>query len=677
MQQRRRITKIAQQLTAWTLTGITLSMLACVGAQAATPTNTTLTINASGNISGGTTVALAGTASLTNSNIGTGTFTANVDLTTLTAAPSTPTPFTITITSGTTGTLTGTITLANFIGTSGSGSVAVTGGTGNLSGSTGSFPNVSGTLAIGASVSLAASGAGTITIGGGGGTGATPPSISQVLNNYGLVPPGFSNSGIAQGALFIIKGTGLADPNAQALPLQDSTKGLPTTLNGASVKVTVGSTITVPVFYYAIGVQLALVLPSNTPVGTGTVTVTYNNLSGQAPITVVATAMGFDAYYGTGSGLGVATNNATGALYTYTNSIPPGGVAVLWGSGLGPDPARDNTYVGAGFNINNLAHVFVGGLDAQILYQGASGYPGVNQVDVIIPQAVTPGCNVSLVGVTASGVPTNFTTLPIGNGVCSDPAFGITGTQLNNGGSQANVKTGFAGLIHAVQPSGTGTGTTTIDEGFASFGKVSGASYGSSSGSVSIGGCVVSQVVGTGTTGTTTPLDAGNLSVAGPLGNLALSSFTKGTYGGVATGTFIPSTGGTFTFTGTGGADVGSFTAALSFPNPLMTWTNTASNATVTRSSGATVTWSGGGSGTVVSISGSSAAGSNTGSFTCIAPVAAGQFTVPSYILGAMPAGTGNMTVQNQSAYVPFTASGLDYGFMSGWASQQINVVYN
>jgi hypothetical protein len=131
-------------------------------------------------------------------------------------------------------------------------------------------------------------------------TGGGGPTITQVLNNYGLVPTGFSNSGIAQGSLFNIKGSGLADPNAQAM-LQDSSKGLPTTLNGAGVKIVdaSGATIT-PVFYYAIAGQLALVLPSNTAVGAAQVTVTYSNqTSSPSTIQVVASAMGFDAYYGT------------------------------------------------------------------------------------------------------------------------------------------------------------------------------------------------------------------------------------------------------------------------------------------------------------------------------------------------------------------------------------------
>jgi hypothetical protein len=93
------------------------------------------------------------------------------------------------------------------------------------------------------------------------------PTITQILNNYGLVPAGFTNSGISPGSLFIIKGAGLADPNAPAVLQSSASPGLQTTLNGASVKVTSNGVTTTPVFYYAIAAQLALVLPSNTPVG--------------------------------------------------------------------------------------------------------------------------------------------------------------------------------------------------------------------------------------------------------------------------------------------------------------------------------------------------------------------------------------------------------------------------
>src|ERR1017187_1808257 len=325
----------------------------------------------------------------------------------------------------------------------------------------------------------------------GGSSTPAGPTITQILNNYGLVPAGFSNSGISQGSLFIIKGSGLADPNAQAV-LQDPTKGpLQTTLNGASVKITANGVTFTPVFYYAIAGQLALVLPSNTSVGAASLTVTYNGqTSSPAPFQVVQNAMGFGFY----NGLALSRNNATGhQYYLYNDPIPPGTTISLWGSGLGADPARDTTYVGAAFTINGLAHLYLGGVEVSILYQGASGYPGLNQLVITVPASSPTGCNVSLVGVSAAGVPTNFTSLAIGNGDCSDPAFGTTGTQLQNLGGQTTVNPGIVELLQSTQPASSGGGTQTSNIAVAIFESVTGSSYGSSSGSVSIGGSVVTQ----------------------------------------------------------------------------------------------------------------------------------------------------------------------------------------
>jgi uncharacterized protein (TIGR03437 family) len=446
----------------------------------------------------------------------------------------------------------------------------------------------------------------------------------------------------------------------------------------------VGSTTTTPVFYYAIASQLALVLPSNTPVGNATLTVSYNGqTSSPAAFQVVQSAMGFDAYFGTGSGLGVATNNASGALYNYTSSIPPGTTVVLWGSGLGADPTRDTTYSTSNINqILGLSHIYIGGLDATIAYQGPSGYPGLNQVNVTIPQGVAPGCNVSLVGVSSSGVPTNFLSLPIGNGVCSDSVFGTTGTQLQNGSGQTTVNTGFVEMFQETGPATSGSGTQTSNLAIGIFESVTGASYGSSSGSVSIGGCVVVQSVSTsGSLPTVTYLDAGSLSVTGPSGTVAMPEPTMGLYEAQLASGFI-SPGGTYTFKGTGGtgaASVGPFSTSVTFPNPPLVWSNTANFATVTRGSGATFQWTGGTPGTYVIMAGSST-GTTTGAFanyTCIAPVSAGSFTVPSYVLSALPAGTGNSTLENTSSYQSFTATGLTSGFALGGVAITVNSTYN
>ena len=517
------------------------------------------------------------------------------------------------------------------------------------------------------------------TSGGGGGGG---PTITQILNNYGLIPAGFANSGIAQGSLFIIKGSGLADPNAQALPLQDSSKGLPTTLNGASVKIVDANGATkTPVFYYAIASQLALVLPSDTAVGTAQVTASYNNqTSAASSIQVVQSAMGFDAYYGAGTGLGVATNNATGALYNYGNSIPLGTTVVLWGSGLGADPQRDKTFVGAAFPIHGLVHVYVGGVEAPIVYQGASGYPGLNQVDITIPINAPTGCNVSLVGVTAAGVPTNFLTLPIGTGGCSDPAFGITGPLFQSLSAQATVKTGSVALFHSVSPATSGSGTQTSDLAVASFQSTSGASLGAGSASVSIPGCIVSQTVsGAGVTTTSTGLDAGTITVNGPVGNATLTEFAQapGSYFAQLTSGFIPTAGGSFAFHGGGGKDVGSFDTSVVFPNSLLSWTNQSAAASVNRSAGLLFTWTSGAPGSLVFMSGnSSGMGGQSAGFICVAPVDAQQFTVPSYVTSVLPAGSGMVTLANYTNFKTFTAANLDFATSVGYLSYSTNATW-
>jgi uncharacterized protein (TIGR03437 family) len=511
------------------------------------------------------------------------------------------------------------------------------------------------------------------------------PTITEVENNYSGVPAGFSNSGIAQGALFFVVGSGMATPGTVAALQNAVGVTLPTTINGASIKVTVGSTTVTPAMYYAQPTAVAGVLPSNTPLGAGTVTVTYNNqTSNSYSITVVANAAGFDSFNEAGTGLGVATNPFTGTLYTYANSIPPGTIVTLWGSGLGadPKPSRDSTYVAvtsvAADSINALTHIYVGGVDGGVPgYQGASGYPGLDQINFTIPTNAPTGCNVSLVGVNAQGIPTNIITLPIGTGTCSDPTFGTNGSQLQTLSGQTNVSSGSVGIFQITSPT-NGVSNLAISN----FQTVSGSAYGDASSQVSLGGCIINQnATSTIAASTSTGLDAGTVTVTGPSGNpqtlTSISTIVGESIGQLPAG-YIPTTGGTFTFKGTGGANVGAFTTSVVFPNPGLTWTNQSAAANIARSSGLTVTWTGGSSGTYVSIGGSSTS-SNTAnaSFTCLAPVSAGQFTVPGYILSALPPGTGTVSVNNYTNFQTFSASGLSYGAAYGIVGVQANSTFN
>ena len=109
----------------------------------------------------------------------------------------------------------------------------------------------------------------------------TGPTVTMVQNNYSFVLPDAPNYGIAPGSLILIKGNSLVTPGSSASPLQDPSKALPTTLNGAQVTIAVGGTSVNPAFYYACDGQvcdasdpnhsdlLAVVIPSSTPLFAG------------------------------------------------------------------------------------------------------------------------------------------------------------------------------------------------------------------------------------------------------------------------------------------------------------------------------------------------------------------------------------------------------------------------
>jgi len=122
-------------------------------------------------------------------------------------------------------------------------------------------------------------------------------------------------------------------------------------------------------------------------------------------------------------------------------------------------------------------------------------------------------------------------------------------------------------------------------------------------GYVTEGGCLTFQEQ-VNLLGTLTYLDAGTLSIMGPTGTQPLPKITQGqeiTYSSNFPTSFFPSTGGSFTFQGAGGPDVGSFSVTVSDPSPLV-WTNQAAITSVNRNQDLTVTWTGGIPGTWVQI---------------------------------------------------------------------------
>lgn len=495
------------------------------------------------------------------------------------------------------------------------------------------------------------------TFGASGGAAAGAPVITSVQNNYSNIVSGLPNYGIAPSTIFVIYGTGMADPAAKATLQSSASPGIPTSLNGASISVTVNGVTTHPGIYYATAGQIAAVLPASTPIGTGTVTVTYNNLtSAPATMTVVQSALGLDTLSGLPSGTGVATDSA-GAVFGYTTSAQPGQTITLWGSGLGADSADSDTVFTSSPHATNVPlTMYVGGIQAQVQYAGSSGFPGLVQINVTIPPNVTPGCGVPIVGVVGSVV-SNTVTLPVGSngGVCTDAIHGVDGNGLLSGATQTSLTSATIGVA-------TTTTQKQVVSSFvsATFLKESNVPYIAGYGLVTAGGCLVLPSA-TPPLPTITYSSAGAVSITGPGGTLSVPQTTSGaliTYElNLPTG-YVPATGGTFTISATGSADVKPFSVTVSDPQPLV-WTNQAAITSVDRTMPLTVTWTGGIPGTYVQIGGGSTTVNASATFLCIAPVAAGQFTIPAYVLAATPVGSGGINLLNQSAPVAFPASGL------------------
>lgn len=533
---------------------------------------------------------------------------------------------------------------------------------------------------------------------------AQTPTVTAVENNYSFTHPGLPNYGIAEGSIFVIFGTNLANTSTglQSAPLQ-------TTLNGVSVSITVNGTTKQALLYYVTPTQIGGILPSSVPVGTGQITVTNNGAtSAAAPISVVQSAFGMlTLSNGTGP---AAAFDAKNAYLGASNAANAGDTIVLWGTGAGP-VADDNHQAAVTVPIE----VDIGGISAKVLYAGRSQFPGLDQINVVVPGGVS-GCYVSAVVRSGSFV-SNFSSVPVASSgrVCSDATTGVglSASQLQGLAGKNPVTVGGIGLTKTnINIPATVAGGVTIvpasnyslDSGFASFQRVTlpqqfdpYVSVAASNQIASIGSCVVYTVTTSSSnpsapsppalpTVTTVSLNAGpSVNVTGPNGkksmpfqNGAYSAQLGGGTGPTALPVFIPDTGGAFTFdNGGGGPDVGSFTAPLNF-NPVV-WSNMASVSTVQRSQGVNITWTGGDPSSYVNITGSSSTSVGDqfvfGLFNCTASAAAHQFMVPASVLLALPA-SGSLSAGGVSIPLPGSLGVMSYTAASALSIPGIDLAY-
>jgi hypothetical protein len=374
--------------------------------------------------------------------------------------------------------------------------------------------------------------------------------------------------------------------------------------------------------------------------------------------------------------IGVATDSVTFSLITFTNSASPGETITVWSTGLGADPAdSDTTYTPAPHTVSTPLQLYFGGALMNVLYAGASTYPGVNEIVFTLPPNVLTGCYVPLVAVTGSII-SNVVNIPVqsGGGACVEELSAMDGNQIL-AMTQNIIKGGQLSLGQTNNTSTKGV-VTVSDFADASFEKYNGLTATATGLMVTRGGCTVGPAVSGGTI-SLAGLDAGTITVTGPAGlSVKLNQPIKGAFNANLPVGAIPATGGVFTFTGSGGTDVGPFTSTLTYTNPVFNWTNESAVTTVSKSAGFTVTWTGGNAGSDVVVTGSAGnlLAGNSG-FTCRARVEAGQLTVPGYILLGLPAGSGSINAQS-SVSGTLTAPGLDQGVSQGGISFNVPTTF-
>ncbi len=530
------------------------------------------------------------------------------------------------------------------------------------------------------------------------------PAPNSVQNPASNFLPGLPGFGSAQGSIIVVYGANLGPTalvQAASLPLQ-------TSLANTSISVTVGATTVNLLMVYTVASQLAAVLPSNTPVGTGTLTVTYNSQNGSTPITVVAGAVGILTANETGTGPAVATH-VNNTLITSTNAANSNEEIQIYGTGISglSGGASDASAPGAvQFPTTNVS-IYVGGAKlaaSAINYYGRNpSDPGLDQINITLPPGIT-GCQVSMVFQTGTGANiyvSNTVTLAIAasGSTCSDPN-GINVSTLTpafNGNGTASI-----GSINLSQSSYTLSGQSfTSASASASFLKYTQLQFtesGSTSFLPSVGSCIISiqNSLITTTPNPPTGLDAGTPIVATPPSgspfNLTQSAFQGKGYYSSAQGALTQIAPGVYQFTGPGGADVKAFTTSLTVPVNL-TWTNQAAvtGSPIVRANGVTVNWTGGDPASFAYIIGISYNNNPNNSsatlgaeFICIAPISAGTFFVPPSVTLSLPASGasavspfGIIALGTFSTPQKFSAVGLDLGYLTSTNFVGGSVVWN
>lgn len=459
-----------------------------------------------------------------------------------------------------------------------------------------------------------------------------------VVNAAGYLPAGSPGGAIAQGSIFSIFGAHMGP----AAKVQPSGFPLDTVLAGVSVLLThqSGAVMAAIPLFVSDG-QINAIMPSSMPVGLVAVSVSFKGaLSSAELIKVVRSSFGTFTQNSAGSGPAIARNYVSAAeqpLNSPARPAMPGQTVVLWGTGLAPIAGQDNV-APTPANLNEPVAVTLAGRPVSIDYRGRSGCcAGVDQINFRVPNDAPLGCALPLVVELQNGVYSNITTLAVSpdGAPCSD-AWNLPG--------QAR-KWGEINLVRAT--SDTGATSDAVTGAFA---------QGGAPARFPMPGTCASVAPAPGLA-----LDAGpQLTLAGPQGSRQITRTTSGQYLWNSGGDSSFLGPGDYTVAAPGGADVGPLSARLREPAPA-SW----SGASGTRTSGLTLSWTGGDAQNEFAVI------SGPG-FFCTAGLDAGSFALPAPVLANAPAQA--MVSLGAVTQTFFASPGLDQAVFryTQWAARAI-----
>ncbi|MEZ5362895.1 MAG: hypothetical protein R2748_11275 [Bryobacterales bacterium] len=263
---------------------------------------------------------------------------------------------------------------------------------------------------------------------------------SGIVNVASFAPQGLPNAKIARGSMFTVFGQNLAEPGLA----QVSAFPLPESLGGASIEVEVSgvSRSCYPIF--TTPGQVAALLPSDVPSGTGGLRIRFGGQTYSEPIDVVDRSFGIFTQNQQGNGLAVFQNFVSSANQPMNGPLSPiatGGVGTLWGVGLGPVDGDEASGPLPG-DLGRDLEVWVGGVRVtNILYAGRSGCcSGIDQIVFEVPPGAE-GCYLPVV-VVLDGIPSNQGLISVAGGSACGDMDAFSEAEISSIGADADFRFG-------------------------------------------------------------------------------------------------------------------------------------------------------------------------------------------------------------------------------------------